>query len=62
MKIVLIACIALFLMGCANKIEVKCPSCTIHSSEGNLTYDCKECTIDASGKDDFNFISIPGRE
>jgi len=62
MKLILIACIAMLFIGCANKIEVKCPSCTIHSAEGNLTYDCKECTIEASGTEDFSFISIPGRE
>ena len=62
MKIILIACVAMLFIGCANKIDVKCPSCTITSTEGNLTYDCKECTIEASGTEDFSFISIPGRE
>ncbi len=58
----MIACMTILFSGCVNKIEVKCPNCTIHSEEGNLTYDCKECTIEASGKDDFNFISIPRRD
>ena len=62
MKIILIACVAMLFIGCANKIEVKCPNCTIKSVGGETSYNCTECTIDASGKEDFNFISIPGRE
>ena len=61
MKIILIACIAMLFIGCANKIEVKCPNCTIKSADGKTSYSCTECTIEAIGKEDFSFISIPGR-
>ena len=53
---------ALLFVGCANKIEVKCPSCTIESQDGATSYKCSECTIEASGKEDFNYISIPKPE
>ena len=62
MKLILIICIVMLFIGCANKIEIKCPSCTIESSNGNTSYSCTECTIEASGTEDFNFISIPGSE
>jgi len=61
MKLILIVCVAMLFIGCANKIEVKCPSCTMESADGNTSYSCTECTIEASGTEDFNFISIPGR-
>ena len=60
-KVLMIACIAMVFVGCANKIEVKCPSCEIQSVEGNTSYSCTECTIEASGTEDFSFISIPSR-
>ena len=61
MKLILIGCIAMLFIGCANKIEVKCPSCEITSTDGNTSYSCTECTIEATGSEDFSFISIPGR-
>ena len=64
MKKVMIAVILALvaLTGCVNKIAVKCPSCMITGSEGSVSYECTDCTIDASGTEDFSFIQIPSRD
>ncbi len=61
-KVLAIACLTLLFVGCANKIEVKCPSCNISSVEGNQSFECTECTIEATGQEDFSFISLPSRD
>ncbi len=62
-KIILIACIAMLgLVGCANKMEVKCPSCDIKYIDGVKTIDCKECTVEARAVEDFSFINLPNRD
>ncbi len=62
-KIILIAIASLALFsGCANKMEVKCPSCDIKYIDGVKTIDCKECTVEAKAVEDFSFINLPNRD
>ncbi len=58
-KVLFAIVVAMTMVGCANKIEVKCPSCEIKSNDGNTSIDCVECTIDAAVSEDFSLFSIP---
>ena len=60
MKRVLLAMIvATVMVGCVDKIEVKCPSCEIKSNDGNTSINCIECTVEATGSEDFSFFTLP---
>ena len=47
---------ALMFSGCMNKVVVKCPNCIIESEDGNLSYACDGCTIDAQMIEDMTLI------
>ena len=68
-KILLVAVTAyglLFFQGCANKVKVSCEkSCELlKDMDGKTSVSCKECTIEAEGKEDmklfdFSLPSLP---
>ena len=55
-KVLLLLAVTLFV-GCANKSSLSCPSCNITSSDGNTSFVCTECTVEATASEDF--ISLP---
>ena len=57
---VLLAAIAVFVFaGCSqNKIVVECPKCVIESVDGNVSYSCDGCTINAEVHEDMSLIDI----
>jgi len=61
MKIIMVICVAVLFVGCANILEVKCPSCDITSNDGNTSVSCTECTIEGKVSEDFEFFTLPGR-
>ena len=58
-KVLLAMTVAVVMVGCVNKMEIKCPSCEIKSNDGNTSIDCAECTVEATGSEDFSFFSLP---
>ncbi len=59
LKAILIS-VALLLVGCASKVNIECPNCSIQSVDGNISYECTECVVEASSHDG-NLFTLPRR-
>ena len=58
MRLFMFAVLGMVLGGCANHVDVSCPSCSVSSVDGSVSYSCTECTMEASVKEDMSLISV----
>ncbi len=46
------------LSGCKDNIQVKCPNCTIKSTNDEKVVECTECTIEGELSEDWELIKL----
>ncbi len=64
MKVLLFALLVLVVMlgGCKDNVKVSCPDCTIKSIDGNNSFECNQCTVEAEVSEDFKIPQRPERD
>ncbi len=55
------ALIVLGFVGCKDTVKVSCPDCTMTSTDGLKSFECKKCSVEAEFSEDFKLIQRPER-
>jgi len=63
-KVLLVAMLFAVIMlgGCKDTVKVSCPDCTMTSTDGIKSFECKKCSVEAEFSEDFKILQRPERD